>query len=137
MAGFTGNVIAQPSPMLVPLVEEGWLDNDITRMVVAEYTAPLVREGIDTLVLGCTHYPLLKPVFRDVLGEDVKLVDSAEATAHTVAQMLDQRDILSDSSTSRNRFYVSDIPLKFQEMAQRFLGSSVPLVTQVEVGGVE
>jgi glutamate racemase len=137
IAGFTGNVIAQPSPMLVPLVEEGWLDNDITRMVVAEYTAPLVREGIDTLVLGCTHYPLLKPVFRDILGEKVKLIDSAEATAHTVAQMLDQRDILSDSSTSRNRFYVSDIPLKFQEMAQRFLGSAVPLVTQVEVGGAE
>jgi len=104
-------------------------------MVIAEYTAPLTREGIDTLVLGCTHYPLLKPAFREVLGTNIKLIDSAEATARTVAQMLEQRDLLSDGSDCRNRFYVSDIPLKFQEMAQRFLGSSVPLVTQVEVGG--
>ncbi|MBD3369743.1 glutamate racemase [Candidatus Fermentibacteria bacterium] len=127
-------VVAQPSPLLVPLVEEGWLDHRITRAVVEEYTAPLVREGIDTLVLGCTHYPLIKKVLMDVVGESVTLVDSAEATASEVSSMLESKGLSSDSDRGESSYYVSDIPLKFQEIAQRFLGRSVPLVTQVEVG---
>jgi glutamate racemase len=133
-AGFTGRMIAQPCPMLVPLVEEGWLEGEITKMVIREYTDPLVREKIDTLVLGCTHYPLLKPVISEVLGTGLTLIDSADETAITVARMLEERDLLSDEDGGRNRFYVSDIPLKFQEMAQRFLGRAIPLVTQIEAG---
>ena len=133
-AGFTGRVIAQPCPMLVPLVEEGWLDGEITRMVIREYTAPLVREGVGTLVLGCTHYPLLKPVISEVLDTGLTLIDSADETALTVARMLEERDLLSEEDEGRNRFYVSDIALKFQEMAQRFLGRAIPFVTQIEEG---
>ena len=127
-------VIAQPTPLLVPLVEEGWLDHRITEMVLREYTAPLVSEGIDTLVLGCTHYPLLKNALLKVLGESIRLVDSAESTAVEVAYILNDKSIRSSQMHGENSFYVSDIPLKFQEIAQRFLGKAVPLVTHIEVG---
>ncbi len=126
-------VIAQPTPLLVPLVEEGWLDHRITRMVLDEYTAPLREEGADTLVLGCTHYPLLKKSLTGLLG-DMILVDSAESTAAAVASILDGENLSSNNQHGENSFYVSDIPLKFQEIAQRFLGSAVTMVTQVEVG---
>lgn len=132
--GTVDRIIAQPSPLLVPLVEEGWLEHRITELVLREYTAPLVSEGMDTLVLGCTHYPLLKDPLSRILGPGIRLVDSAESTAEEVASILDSADMRSDSETGENSFYVSDIPLKFQEIAQRFLGRAVPLVTHVEVG---
>ncbi len=127
-------VIAQPTPLLVSLVEEGWLDHRITGLVLEEYTAPLIHEGIDTLVLGCTHYPLLKQALSNILGDDITLVDSAESTAASVAEILDEGELRSNTDSGVNYFYVSDIPLKFQEIAQRFLGRAIPLVTQVEVG---
>ncbi len=128
------SIIAQPTPLLVPLVEEGWLDHRITEMVLREYTAPLLNEGIDTLVLGCTHYPLLRNVLSRVLGDGINLIDSAESTAMEVASILDDKGLISDSIHGDNSFYVSDIPLKFQEIAQRFLGNAVPMVTHIEVG---
>lgn len=127
-------VSAQPAPLLVPLVEEGWLDHPITEAIIREYTGPLMKEGIDTLVLGCTHYPLLKPLFRKVLGEGVNLVDSAEAAALKAREILEENGLRRDGPSGENSFYVSDIPLKFQEIAQRFLGRAVPLVTQIQVG---
>lgn len=131
------SVVAQPCPLLVPLVEEGWLDHDITRAVIREYLAPLVAEGVDTLVLGCTHYPLLKPALSSVLGSVITLVDSAEATAAVVDEVLREEGLEAPGGMEgggQHRFYVSDIPIKFQEIAQRFLGASIPLVTQVQVG---
>jgi glutamate racemase len=127
-------VIAQPTPLLVPLVEEGWLDHPATRMILSEYTSPLVAEGADTLVLGCTHYPLLKPCLSALLGNGIALVDSAASTAVEVERILGESGMKSGREKGSNSFYVSDIPLKFQEIAQRFLGSAVTLVTQVEVG---
>lgn len=134
-AGGMKAVVAQPCPLLVPLVEEGWLDHRITVEIVEEYMAPLIREKIDTLVLGCTHYPLLKGVFSRVLGPGVTLVDSAESTASVVRDILAAGGVgVEQEAPPEHAFYVSDIPLKFQEIAQRFLGRSIPLVTQVEVG---
>jgi glutamate racemase len=127
-------VLAQPCPLLVPLVEEGWLDHAVTRTIVSEYVNPLRSAGIDTLVLGCTHYPLLKPLLGDILGPEVALVDSAEAAAAAAAALLEECDLLAGSDCGGASFFVSDIPLKFQEIAQRFLGKSIPLVTQVEAG---
>jgi glutamate racemase len=127
-------VIAQPTPLLVPLVEEGWLEHRITELVLREYTAPVVNEGIDTLVLGCTHYPLLKDALSGILGDGIRLVDSAESTAEEVASILDGGEMRAEPGNGENSFYVSDIPLKFQEIAQRFLGRAIPLVTHVEVG---
>lgn len=127
-------VIAQPTPLLVSLVEEGWLDHRVTEMVLREYTDPLLNEGIDTLVMGCTHYPLLKNALSKILGPGIRLIDSAESTADEVASVLDKKGLTSDSLQGENSFYVSDIPLKFQENAQRFLGKTIPLVTHIEVG---
>ncbi len=126
-------VIAQPCPLLVPLVEEGWINHRITILILEEYLKPLLDEGIDTLVLGCTHYPLLKECISGIVGDSVKLVDSAEATAEEISRIIANCNITSDAGFGTNSFFVSDIPLKFQEIAQRFLGSSVPLVTQIEV----
>ncbi len=134
--GRTTRIVARPTPLLVPLVEEGWLEGRIPRMVLSEYVSPLVAEGMDTLVLGCTHYPLLKPLLSDVLGPSVGLVDSAEETALEVRRVLSglKGEERRPGGEGERSFYVSDIPLKFQEIAQRFLGRAIPLVTQVEVG---
>jgi glutamate racemase len=127
-------VLARPCPLLVPLVEEGWLDHPVTRTIVSEYVNPLRSAGIDTLVLGCTHYPLLKPLLGEILGPEVVLVDSAEAAAAAASALLEEYGLLGGSDSGGASFFVSDIPLKFQEIAQRFLGKSIPLVTQVEAG---
>ena len=80
------HVVGQPCPLFVPLVEEGWLDHEATRIIAREYLAPLRDDGVDTVVLGCTHYPLLKPLLHDIMGGEVHLIDSAEETAaETVA----------------------------------------------------
>jgi len=130
--GQVRTVLAQPCPLLVPLVEEGWIDHPATRAIVSEYVRPLAEAGIDTLVLGCTHYPLLKPVLSELLGPEVALVDSAETAAEAALSLLESEDLLAEGGSHGASFFVSDIPIKFQEIAQRFLGMSIPLVTQVD-----
>ena len=88
-------VVALAAPLLVPLVEEGWLQHPITTQVVREYLAPAIRLGIDTLVLGCTHYPLLEEAIREVMGPAVTLVDSGESCAHFVQEELTRLKMLS------------------------------------------
>ena len=116
-------VFARACPLLVPLVEEDWLDHRVTREVLREYLAPLRRYRIDTLILGCTHYPLLKPAIRRVVGRGVTLVDSAESCAQYVRERLQQLKLLA---TSRRRLgaiqpFVTDEPDRFAEMAKCFL----------------
>jgi glutamate racemase len=119
-------VYSQACPLLVPLVEEGWLDHAVTRLTVQEYLKPVRAEGIDTLVLGCTHYPLLKPLIGELAGPDIQLVDSAVSVAEQVAQTLAALEL----STARRgepdyRYYVTDIPLRFQTVGERFLGRNL------------
>ncbi|MDO5058738.1 MAG: glutamate racemase, partial [Neisseria sp.] len=109
-------VQSQACPLFVPLVEEGWIDHEVTRLTAQEYLKPLLVEDIDTLVLGCTHYPLLKPLLQ-AQAPDIELVDSALTTAEAVARSLGERGLLNDEQPSLGadyRFYVSDIPLRFQ-----------------------
>lgn len=117
------HILSQACPLFVPLVEEGWLEHDVTRLTAQEYLRPLCREGIDTLVLGCTHYPLLKPLLRDVVGADVQLIDSAQAIADQTAALL-RREKLANTQTgaAEYRFFVTDVPQRFQEVGGRFLG---------------
>lgn len=84
-------VFSQACPLFVPLVEEGWLDHPVTRLTAQEYLKPVIAEHIDTLVLGCTHYPLLKPLLQEILGEGIRLVDSAEAMAAVTANLLSEK----------------------------------------------
>ncbi len=110
----------------MPLVEEGWLDHDVTRLTAQDYLKPLMAEHIDTLVLGCTHYPLLKPLLRQVVGDDVALVDSAEAMAEQVAAVLAEKGLANPGPTQpRYDFYVTDVPLRFQTIGERFLGRTL------------
>ncbi len=128
-------VTARACPLFVPLVEEGWLDHPASRLIAEEYLAPLARHRIDTLVLGCTHYPLLKPLIADVLGPSITLIDSAEQTAAAVARELDSSALRAPSSQSGHvHFVVSDAPQQFVKVGKRFLGEAVKDV-EVQVIG--
>ncbi len=128
------NVFARACPLLVPLVEEGWTDHEVTRAVLEEYLRPLLARGIDTLVLGCTHYPLLKKAIRAVVGEGVSLVDSAEACALYVRERLELLNLLrEDRHRGVIRPYVTDEPERFQAMADRFLGVPVKPAVKVQL----
>jgi glutamate racemase len=128
-------IAARACPLFVPLVEEGWLDTDATRLIAHEYLEPLETEGIDTLVLGCTHYPLLKPMLARELGAGVRLIDSAEETAAETARTLDERQLRASSGTPRTlRFIASDAPEQFLRVGQRFLGTAIERVEKHTLG---
>ncbi|MDQ2869083.1 MAG: glutamate racemase [Verrucomicrobiota bacterium] len=110
-------VTAQACPLLVPLIEEGWLDDEITDSAIARYLAPLTKSDIDTLVLGCTHYPLLRAAFARHLGAGVTLVDSAQNCAHAVAAMLQEKQIAS-SNGGKLTVALTDKPDAFLEIAR-------------------
>jgi glutamate racemase len=119
-------ITARACPLFVPLVEEGWTEHDATRLIAREYLEPMLDAEIDTLVLGCTHYPLLKPLLRDVLGPDVRLIDSAEETAAETARTLSETHLAADPSADpAYRFIASDDPLQFLQLGQRFLGATM------------
>ncbi len=122
-------VTAQPCPLFVPLVEEGWLDDEVTEAVVRRYLAPLQAAHVDALVLGCTHYPLLKPLIARVLGPGVTLIDSAEETARELAHVLAGRELAASArATPSLRIVVTDAPDAFLRQAVRFLGEPVERV---------
>ncbi|HWE43980.1 MAG TPA: glutamate racemase [Gemmatimonadaceae bacterium] len=119
-------IIARPCPLFVPLVEEGWLEHEATRLIADEYLGEFASGHVDTLVLGCTHYPLLKPLIAAVLGPDVALIDSAEQTAAETRRVLEARGLLAPAGAPAVRRYVaSDAPDQFLRMAERFLGAPI------------
>jgi len=121
-------------PLFVPLAEEGWAEHEVAHLAAREYLASLVAARVDTLVLGCTHYPLLKNTLADVLGSDVQLVDSAAETALTVAAQLKEHALERNGSGSAPAYYVSDVPTRFERVGSHFLGHSLGEVQQVAVG---
>lgn len=119
-------------PLFVPLVEEGWLDHEVTIQVAKHYLAPLASDTIDTIILGCTHYPLLKNVFQNILGEGVELIDSAEAVAHVLKEVLTEGKLLNDNrAKSGDQLYVTDFTPSFEKLARQFLGEGLPTVRRV------
>jgi glutamate racemase len=127
-------VFTQACPLFVPLVEEGWLDEDVTVRTAEKYLAPVLKARIDTLVLGCTHYPLLKPVLHRLLGDGVTLIDSAEETAKAVRARLDETGLASDGPPGPEpRFFVSDIPHHFRSVGALCLGRDLRDVSQVDL----
>ena len=122
-------ITARACPLFVPLVEEGWTDHPVTQAVAREYLRPLVDADIDTLVLGCTHYPLLKSLLCRELGAGVRLIDSAAETAAEIGRVLRERDMhASGEEPPRHRFVASDDPLQFLQLGQRFLGNAIDSV---------
>ncbi len=119
-------VFGQPCPLLVPLVEEGWIDEEITRLTIRKYLDPMLSQNIDTLILGCTHFPVIKDTIQKEIGFDITLIDSGEETAKFVRKMLKDLNITRNKETKGQvEFYVSDIPGKFDEVGTRFLGQPV------------
>jgi glutamate racemase len=126
-------VVARACPLFVPLAEEGWTSGEVPRLVAARYLEELAGARVDTLVLGCTHYPLLRGIIAEAVGPDVALVDSAEATAEAVAALLEARGELGTGSPSDHRYFLTDIPERFVDVATRFLGQPVRSVEQVDI----
>lgn len=127
-------VITRPCPLFVPLAEEGWVDNEVAKLTARIYLEGLQNDGVDTLVLGCTHYPILKPVIAETMGPGVKLVDSAEETARTVSEILGNENLLRPSSEKGNHhFFVTDVPAGFIRVGNRFLGGKLGDVHQVSL----
>jgi glutamate racemase len=125
-------VFAAPCPLFVPLAEEGWADHAIARLAAAEYLAPLLREQIDTLVLGCTHYPLLKRTLQALVGPTVTLIDSAEETAKTVAALLAAQGLARGAAVpAAPRYFVTDAAERFERVGGAFLGAPLVNVTTV------
>jgi glutamate racemase len=125
-------VVQKACPLFVQLVEEGWLDHRVTEEVAEEYLGSVRKFGVDTLILGCTHYPLLKPVLQKVMGRGVTLVDSAIETAREVKGLLEAKGLVRQSQhPPRHEFLVSDEPEHFRTVAKRFLGHDLPRVTRV------
>lgn len=127
-------VFSAPCPLFVPLAEEGWSDHAVARIAAREYLAPLVEKGVDTLVLGCTHYPLLKRTLAEVLGPEVALVDSAEETALTLRELLRERGLERRTPAAAPRFFVTDVPTRFEAVGSEILGATLSGVEQVEIG---
>ncbi len=118
--------------LFVPLAEEGWLDGPIARAIAEQYLAPLKSARVDALILGCTHYPLLKSVLRDVMGESVILIDSGDAAAEALEKLLGGRSLTMAPQVEQNdRIFVTDVPAKFESIARRFLGDGLPKVQRV------
>jgi glutamate racemase len=125
-------VFSTACPLFVPLVEEGWLTEDVTYEVARQYLGHLADCRVDSLILGCTHYPLIKEVIGDVMGPATALIDSAEETASTVENVLRESGIASGSSGGpRCEIYVSDLHLDLRLQVERFLGFEVPRISLV------
>lgn len=126
-------VISQACPLFVPLVEEGWLNQSVTFSVAREYLAPIKKTHIDTLILGCTHYPLLKSVIKRILGEGITLIDSAKQVVEEVKAVLYNEGLAkAGRAEGKHIFYVTDEPEGFAQQAKRFLGKRLSGVKKVE-----
>ena len=127
-------VFEKPCPLFVPLAEEGWIKHRATYEIAEEYLKELREEEIDTLVLGCTHYPILTEVIQKVIGPNVSLIDSGVASSELIKLELEKFNLISDSGTiGSQEYYVSDIPAKFKEVAELFLGREIDHVHKVDL----
>ena len=130
-------VIGQAAPLLVPLVEEGWIEGQVPELAVRRYLEPLLAQGAGVLVLGCTHYPLLAPIIarvaEELAGHPVPIVDSAHATATEVAQLIAEGRIAPGSAGPRLEVLVTDRPRSFADVASHFLGERAPEVAQIDL----
>jgi glutamate racemase len=125
-------IYTRACPLFVPLAEEGWTDNEVARATASLYLTSLRRSGIDTLVLACTHYPLLARVIGSVMGEKVRLVDSARTTAQAVRQTLARYGLARRSGPGSVSFFVTDVPDQFVKVGGRFMGHRVESAVRIE-----
>jgi glutamate racemase len=122
-------------PLFVPLVEEGWFDHPAADLIAREYLQPMAAAGVGSLVLGCTHYPLLRPLLQRVMGPEVCLIDSGEETAKVVAALLRERQLEApEGAAATHRFVVSDDEARFRQVGARFIGDRLTRAEVVPLG---
>lgn len=127
-------VYEKACPLFVPLAEEGWIKHPAAYQVAEEYLKELREKEIDTLVLGCTHYPILSEVIREVIGSGVELIDSGIASAEALKKELNAVNLFADGNLPGvQEFFVSDIPIKFKEVAELFFGRKISEVKKIEL----
>lgn len=126
-------IISRPCPLFVPLAEEGWIEGEVPHAIATTYLNDFRDAGVDTLVLGCTHYPLLKPVIGNVMGENVLLIDSAESVCAVAEEVLNEYGTPEAQATPSHRFLVTDAPEPFRRISERFLGHGIDDVEWVDV----
>lgn len=132
-------VFSLACPLFVPLAEEGYIDKEATYYIAVDYLQTMKDVDVDTLVLGCTHYPLLKHVIGDVMGDDVLLIDSGEETARAARDILSASNLLNPAASQtpcpegEQKYFVSDVPERFSGVASRFLGREVNRITRVDI----
>ena len=125
------NVISRACPLFVPLIEEGWLHHPVLREIASEYLLEMKAASLESVILGCTHYPLIASLIGDLLGSDVRLVDSGAEAARATAVLLRERGQLA-TGPPRHHFYLSDERIHFQRIAESFLGRELPATTIVD-----
>lgn len=126
--------VKKACPLFVPLAEEGWWDHPVTEEITEIYLKGMMSKGVDTIILGCTHYPLLKGIIRKVVGEQIRLIDSARAVSEDALGLLTENDILNirpDSTT--HEIYVTDTPRRFVQVGGRFFGKRLKGVKRVQI----
>ena len=143
--GAKGHVVERACPLFVALAEEGWADSDVARTVAQDYLKDFIRMPPVALVLGCTHYPILRDVISDTVGTEVKLIDSGAATARDVESLLESSDLTHEDALGLyqerqlcddlDHFYVTDAAERFAKVAERFLGSAPSILEAVEIWG--
>lgn len=127
-------VYEKACPLFVPLVEEGWTNNKVADDIVKHYLKPLLNKNIDTLVLGCTHYPLLKKTLQKNAGKNICLIDSAKATANEVKNILKDKNLIAiKNKKAKLSFYVSDNPDKFQKIGSKFFAKKIKNVKKIDL----
>jgi len=132
-------VFSLACPLFVPLAEEGYVDKEATYLIAKDYLQTMLDVDVDTLILGCTHYPLLKEVIADAMGPDVTLIDSGEETARATLGTLTELGLLKSNDSKRSegkaehKYFVSDVPAKFSQVSTRFLGRMVDKITRVDI----
>lgn len=127
-------IFAHPCPLFVHLVEEGWASSKVAYMVAEEYLEPLKDHGVDSLVMGCTHYPLLKKVIGDIMGPDVVLINPAEETARALKTVLGEKKIENNKGREAvYKYYVSDNPDKFSRVGNNFLNSEISNIEKIDI----
>jgi glutamate racemase len=143
--GATGQVIERACPLFVALAEEGWADSDVARTVAHDYLSEFTGKTLGALVLGCTHYPILREVISETVGRKVELIDSGAATARDVESLLDSSDLTHEDALGLyqerqlcddlDHFYVTDAAERFAKVAERFLGTAPSILEAVEIWG--
>ena len=143
--GASGQVIERACPLFVSLAEEGWANSDVARIVASDYLSAFTNTTLGALVLGCTHYPILREVISDTVGTDVNLIDSGAATARDVESLLQSSDLTHEDALALyqerqlcddlDHFYVTDAAERFAKVAERFLGSAPSVLEAVEIWG--